>query len=281
MPYLRTLLLQILFICLLSIPALAVEKTSLGGCDFSIQRVEFGSSQAEPKEYLSVAYYFTNNNEDQKIDFSGNLKFTLTDEFGNKYRALGKPDDYSRPALFTPRNFPSIYPGERYGETLFFEPPLAKASLLNLKIEAPFIGPGGSVDLTVDLEGLRRPKETAPAGNKEAGFFSPPPHGQSAAVKIAFPEPGHVYQQGDLIHLKTVVSGPDTPKRMILTAFEHTLEDNNPGKENFYDIVVPAEAPPGNFIINVIAQWPDDSFHEVSSDNVMVLIQRDSLLDIY
>lgn len=84
----------------------------------------------------SISYEFKNGTKDVKMDFgdlSGN--FSLTDNIGNKYYAYSKPKDFHDPNT-KPEHFPSIYPGESYADTIFFEPPVKGAQYLLLKIEA-------------------------------------------------------------------------------------------------------------------------------------------------
>ncbi|MBF0485126.1 MAG: hypothetical protein HQL16_01300 [Candidatus Omnitrophica bacterium] len=281
-------------------PLFAQESVTVEGCNFAVQKVEFGklkprqhpgpgdltAEQIDKNDdsltFIAISYRFINSNENRKLDLKENFRFSLSDEFGNQYRQLKKPDEYARPVLFVSKNFPSIYPGETYGETLFFEAPIDQASVLKLGVEASAIGNSQPVELKIFLKGLRRldtkKKITKPLPLPESKSLAEGPLG----IKIAFPEQGHIFNPGDLIHLKVLVSGPNIPKRIIVDALEHTLEDNVPARENVYDIVIPSNQASGQISLSVIGQWPEEPTDlKVASDSILVNIRENSLLDAF
>jgi hypothetical protein len=134
-------------------------------------------------EYIAITYTLTNNNENRKLDLSEGFNFFLQDEFGNTYRRIKKPAGYSAPVILVAKNFPSLYPGESYGETLFFEAPLAKASRVTLLIDANAVGIKDKISLAVN----GHPESSLPSPREPV---SPKVHEDRCPITITSPENG-------------------------------------------------------------------------------------------
>jgi hypothetical protein len=61
--------------------------------------------------------------------------------------------------------------------------------------------------------------------------------------------------QGDVIHIRVVSSGEKPPRKIIVVALNTYFEDKSPAFENVYDLNVPLDQAPGNYVVNIIAEW--------------------------
>lgn len=102
---------------------------------------------------IAISYEFINDTGNKKIDLSQNFQLSLTDDSDNKYNSYPALEDYdiSRTSI-KPEHFPSIYPGESYGETIFFEAPIGIAKYLLLNIDATNIGIKDKIIVTIPVE---------------------------------------------------------------------------------------------------------------------------------
>lgn len=251
-------------------PAFADTSTDIDGITFGIKNVSFGEWAApryhmvndlvdhagQPEtttlSYIAISYAITNGTGSKKIDLDGKTLYALFDEFGNRYRPMRKPGDFKSSVLTVSKNFPSLYPGEQYGETLFFEAPIAKAKELKLSIEFETFHPSRPIELTFS----RDAKDPSPA---ERPRQEQPVKTGLSEISIAAPQPGIVWDQGQSARVEVHVSGAQIPKKIIMIALDNTFPDPSPTNDNTYDLNVPFDQPPGEYILNVIAQWPDGS----------------------
>ncbi|MBF0121792.1 MAG: hypothetical protein HQL21_00105 [Candidatus Omnitrophica bacterium] len=230
-------------------PVLA-QQVDVDNIRFEVTNVQRSVEGDKKQPYLVVQYQFTNNDEKKKLSVNQALPCKIVDEFSNEYRQLTEPPSgEAQGGRILPNSFPSIYPGETYGETLFFEKPVARANQLRFIIDASPLGIRTTVQIPLKL-------------NPDI----------VNGVEIRSPLDGSILDQGEVVHLDVRITGGVTPKRVIVLAFGQTYSDDNPSLENVYDINIPPDQTLGPEIINVIAQWrPEhDSLTRSSYINVTV-----------
>ena len=175
---------------------------------------------------------------------------------------------YKTAVLSVSKNFPSLYPGEQYGETLFFEAPIAKARTLKLLIASQSLKLSRPVELVFERDQIPEQgpgpepvsaRETSAQTIQPASSFPEPVLSGPFEIKIVSPDPGVVWDQGQSARVEVTVSGRQLPKNIILIALNNTYNDPSPKTNNVYDINVPLDQTPGEYLINLIAQWPDGS----------------------
>lgn len=230
-----------------------VEKVSFEITD--LRRVPEGDRKPG---YLALVYQLTNHDDKKKLSLEGDLTFRVVDEFGNEYRQLPHiPDGEPQDKKVLPSGFPSIYPGETYGETLFFEKPVAKANNLVFFINAEALGIASVVRIPLDLN-----------------------PGMDREIEIVNPLEGAVLEQGQVARLNVRITGGIAPKRIIVLGFQQTYADENPALENVYDINIPTDYPVGPEIINIIAQWRPEHDSLMRSSYVNVTVKDALPLDV-
>lgn len=283
----------------------AEMRSTVDGVEFKIEKISFGqwakprhhltddmiekSSQGNEKlSYIAISYSLTNQNSQKKIDLDGKFSYALFDNFGNRYRAMRKPDDYKSTVLLVSKNFPSMYPGEVYGETLFFEAPISLARSVTLNIGAEGLRLNRPVELMIPLnangpidnvpvKSLADDKSKVVPGHSQAitspqiASFSPD------KIKIISPLPGVVLEQGQVARVQVSSVNGRLPKRVIVIALENIFQDNSPRSDNVYDLNIPANQIPGSYMINIIAEWPSG---EVTSAETPFYIKGDAPLNI-
>lgn len=275
------------------------------GMDFAVSRTTTGSWEKsrhhlandwvshlpednKKLEYLAVSYTLTNNNENRKLDLTEGFEFSLQDEFGNIYRRIKKPAGYSEPVMLVAKNFPSLYPGETYGETLFFEAPLAKASRLSLIIDATSIGIKDKVALPVDRntrpdknllparpQKAQEPEIPLPSGNISSHPVIP---GEGCPLDITAPENGTTLEAGRFVRIQLNVEPEQIPDHIRITGPGFSAGHQAPKARNTYDFTIPAEHPPGIYAISASAEWRDTSTRPSEcSDSIFVYINNPSI----
>ena len=116
--------------------ALINEEYVINGLSFVVESAKIistnsaeHSSEAIPAQpnvsraataVLAIRHSFVNNNPTKKIDLYEPFQFMLSDEYGNQYRMVARPNDFLEPTAIYAENFPSVYPGQRVVETIFF-----------------------------------------------------------------------------------------------------------------------------------------------------------------
>ena len=263
-------------------PSFAARSVNIDGILFSVTAISYGEwskprhhmvndmvehtdNNGEALSYIAISYSIKNNNESMKLDLGGKIEYKLSDEFSNRYRAMRKPDNFRDSVLSISKNFPSLYPGEQFKETLFFEAPIANAKTLRLTLASDELKLSRPVELSFDpglLSQSADPSLSAtttdspdiqPVNTKYPDSLSSGP----SVIKIVSPDPGVVWDQGETARIQVVVGGGRLPKNIILVAMDNTFNDPSPKQIDTYDINVPQNQPPGEYLINVIAQWPD------------------------
>jgi hypothetical protein len=271
---LTLLTLTVLLIPQLSKPAFAQEKVTVDGLTFNVEKVAYGqwakprhhlvndmvahtNDEEGPLGYIAISYILTNTNSTKKIDLDGKFDYRLFDDFGNRYRPMRKPENYNSSVLIVSKNFPSLFPGEKYGETLFFEAPIDTAKNLKLSINIERIRLSRPVELTITPEGKSEKQPHATDLVNTAAQVSEAQPAEGPAIKISSPLPGIILHQGESVPVKVEYPGQLLPKKIIVIALDNTFEDNSPRKEGIYNINVPSDQAPETYIVNVIAQWPN------------------------
>ena len=259
--------------------AFADKPEVIDGISFSIDKVSFGQwskprhhlvndmvnhidQDGERLQFIAITYTLTNTNEAKKIDLDGKSTYRLIDDHGNRYRVIKRPSDFKDPVLIVSKNFPSLYPGEKFGETLFFEAPVSAAKALKLGINWENLRLSKPAELTIPLNKNDAPtaviKQLEPNDPNE-------PQGASAIaqdIQIISPKPGAVWDQGQSTSIQVASLGEGIPRKIIVIALDNTFQDLKPKKNNVYDINVPFDQPPGAYTINIIAEWSNG---EISS----------------
>ena len=232
----------------------APSAKTADGLSFTVKDAALGGTDAV--RYISVDLAIYNETDTQKIDFEEALNGALADEFNNHYRAVTKPSDYKGMEESKPPRFPSLYPGESYGKTLFFEAPVVKAKTLKLDVRSPVKGMPDPVKIE-----FTAPRNYPPV---------------TSIIEIAEPEDGAVVMAGDVFRLSVETNADKVPQNILIVAFGKTLEDKAPSEKNDYDIVIPGETPVGESSISVIAHWTDprSGHKEILSRNVIIYVNR-------
>lgn len=242
---------------LLPRPAFAQEKT-INNIAFQVTQIDRSFSDAKRSDYIGIRYQLTNGDEQKKFLLDTGISYRLIDEFGNQYRKISPPPGKEGEAAVLPKGFPSLYPGETYGEEVFFEPPIPKANHLKFQIIADSLGVRGPIELAVVLD---------------------PDIPNS--VKIADPQDGTVLQQGQVAHLNINLTGRKPPKRLVVMALNTVFEDNSPSLENVYDINVPIDLPVGTYNVNVIAYWQNGPDIQTGSDLITLYVKDSMPMDVF
>jgi hypothetical protein len=296
------LVLSAVFTFLFAGSSFAQNEVTVDGLSFNVQSVSYGkwskprhhmvndmvkhdSEADETLSYIAVAYVMTNTNDTRKIDLDGKFDYKLFDDFGNRYRPMRKPEDYNAAVLTVSKNFPSLFPGEKYGETLFFEAPISTAKEIKLTINLERMQLSKPVELVFSTEAL---PGDAPYPQEFVSFKDRTPIKQKSfsphqslpapvATPVAAPQPqveltdkviegpkiiissplrGTILKQGESVHVRVESLSEQVPKRLIIIALDNTFDDVAPKKSSVYDINVPSDQAPGAYMINVIADWP-------------------------
>jgi hypothetical protein len=203
----------------------------------TVQIQEWMKAQtAEPLKMIAITYGIKNGTENRKIDLAGEMVFRLTDEFGNVYRRLEPPVNFERPVTVPNKNFPSLYPGEQFTASVFFEPPVDASQTLNLRVDAENIGVAEPVVFRLPMV------RTSPV----------PPEEQ---LEIAIPRKFHRrVKPGDTIPIKVMVSDKlDVPDSIYIIAPFHVYEDQD--AQGSYALRVPKDQPPGPLTVVILTRW--------------------------
>jgi hypothetical protein len=208
-------------------------------------KIENPLPSADQPLYIAINYEITNITTTKKLNLEGNRDLRLVDEFGNEYRQINRPEKFNEPVIKPSKSFPSLYPGENYAETVFFEPPITAAKGLKLIVNAKSLRMDKPAELFIDVSD----RSLLRTSGKES--IHPP----SVDLRIVDPQNGTILNQGDVIHVRVMASGDKPPKKIVVVALNTYFEDKSPAFENVYDLNVPLDQEPGNYVINVIADW--------------------------
>ncbi len=246
--------------------------------------VEHKNLGSEELSYIAISYTMTNMNKTKKVDLDGNFNYSLFDNFGNRYRPMRKPDNFKTSVLIVSKNFPSLYPNEVYGETLFFEAPIPTANNLMLSIASENMKLSRPVELSftpeeatnqpiVNIEDILKQSDQEIRTTNNALII---PLG-APEIAILSPQSGVVWDQGETARLEVTSKGDQKPKKIILIALDTTYLDSEPQKKNIYDLNIPFDTKPGSYTANVIAEWPSG---DISSTFLSFYVKDSTPLDI-
>ena len=110
------ILVLFILIAVNSFPAFADRAMTIDGIVFNVDHTSFGiwskprhhmvndmvehtDKNGEALSYIAVTYSVSNNNESGKLDLGGKIEYKLFDEFGNRYRAVRKQDNFKEQVL--------------------------------------------------------------------------------------------------------------------------------------------------------------------------------------
>jgi hypothetical protein len=195
--------------------------------------------------HIAITYEITNSSTTRKPTLDQNRKTRLIDEFGNEYRQIKLPN-INQFITRMPKNFPSLYPGDTYTTTVFFETPIPAAKKLKFICSAVDLGLTKPIDLFIDITDRSTVTPIQIKDNDQPAL----------GIRIVDPPSGTILNQGDVVHIRIMAKGDKPPKKIIVITLNTYFEDKAPGLENVYDLNVPLNQTPGNYLVNVIAEWP-------------------------
>jgi len=211
------------------------------------------------KSMTAVRFSFFNRDETRKIDLVQGFNFFLEDEHGNVYRPLGRPSDYEGATIDCSRNFPSLYPGERYAEVLFFEAPIAKCRYLILSVDANSIGYTSPVEIEIPIDRVKDLR--CDCSRPDA------PAQEPKRLSIISPREGKTVNPGETIAVRVQVTGrAHALNKLVILSPTDVLEDSSLAYG--YRVTVPSDHPKGSFTVIVIGQWLEDGEETLLSDLV-------------
>ena len=222
-------------------------------------------------EMIAVTYELFNHNPTRKINFNEGLRFRLLDEFNNEYRQLGRPMDYDRPVRFAPAHFPSIYPDETFKETIFFEAPIKRSRTLTLLADKKNDYRNLPMEIPIPVDKIMV------YDNKTQQFAV---SDRFPGIKIVIPSNNTPVQPNEIINMHVLVHGVKAPDSLVVVAFNTTFEDYHPGKNNVYDLRIPADQTSGPLSVSIIGRWvgPEGQDDLVLSDNIVLNVVTPSLV---
>lgn len=283
MKYFRNLLILLLLISTLIDSSAASSKKNpskeFRNSDFVFlvkSAVVFESAESDQR-FLGIRYAFRNLTETRKLDLSEPFNFRLNDEFGNQYRRLPKPENYTE-ANSLPKNFPSVYPQDGLEEVVFFEPPIARSRFLTLSIGAQNIGLKEEVALLVPPDKIKNIAESVNDASRSKDEETmeraiPVPY---AAVRIISPLNGSQVAPGQRIAVEVKVEDKALkPEAIMVIIPDYVLEDTSAAGN--YDLIVPRNLQ-GDFSLVVIAKWRQGEREELTSDSILLNIVDPSVL---
>ena len=219
---------------------------------------------------LGIRYRFINNNVTKKIDLGQKFKFSLSDEYRNYYQGLKPPADYPHVVSVYPAHFPSLYPGEEYEETIFFEAPIAQSSFLFLTVDITPAKLSDAVTIRIPMDQVGREVSQEKIAEKPLDVPVKP---QSIGdfLKIHSPQKDRTLYPGEAIQLD-VELGKDlgVPESILIVSPIYTLRDLSYGLH--YAVRVPPDYKKDSLTIIVIAKWPGEGTEKLLSDSLTFTI---------
>lgn len=272
--------------------ALLNEKYVNNGLGFTVENAKIiaGASNASPQDNapfaqnvsgeavptLAIRYSFTNNNSTKKIDLDEPFEFTLNDEYGNKYHILSRPNTYLEPTAIYTGNFPSVYPGQRIEETVFFEAPIPESRSLFLSIDALNVDIPETIVIkipTAHMEG--REAILLPDGNV-AQLAEKKAETQIGPLKIISPVNGASVIPGQTVHLEVgIPNATASPEAIFVVIPSYVLRDDK--VIYHYDVTIP-EDQNGPLSVVVIGKWHQKESEEILSDSILLNVNTASAL---
>ena len=237
----------------------------------------FSPPPKEAAPFLALRYDFINENPQKKVDLSDPFEFTLTDEFGNVYRQLQKPFNYPETTQFLNSSFPSVYPGERYGETVFFEAPIQSSQMLYFHIGTRNIGDEHHVVIKIPRSRVVSVDESFYRRLDVAKKQAADEKNQIGPIKIVRPKNGITVEPGETVHVEVEVpKNSRQPDNIFVMIPEYVLKDSE--LHYSYDLKVPATQTDKQLTVLVIGQWLLGEKEEILSDSIVLKIVDSSAL---
>lgn len=244
---------------------------------FSIKSAVMVESPDGAQRILGLRYNFVNLNETRKIELVDPFIFQLKDEFGNYYRQVAKPENYTE-TRDLPSNFPSVYPNEEMEEIVFFEPPIERSRFLTLSIDAKNVGLRDPVSLQVTTDKIRNPARNVSDASRSAMDVheETEEHVRSVPVRIVTPSSGAKVAPGERITVQVKFEDEAVrPNMLMLIIPDYVLEDSN--AHGTYDLIIP-QGQAEDFSLVVIAKWYKGDSEELTSDSVLLNVVDPSVL---
>ena len=184
-----------------------------------------------------------NNSKIKKLNLADRWMYQLSDEFGNVYRQLQVPSDYVRPVVNPNEHYPSFYPGEKYEETVFFEPPVENSQQLSLTIDASKMGIPEPLLLTI-------PKERYTAAPPQPSLGIP----SDKDIQVVSPVEGMQFKPGETVKIQLqCAEGIPVPDKIYVISQRDVFEDET--QSYLYDLKLPLDQPFGPYTVLVVAKW--------------------------
>ena len=230
----------------IAIRNVSIVEATKNGLKQANTKAENESNKTNTPTYIAITYEITNTSATKKLTLDTKRKSQLIDEFGNEYLPSKLPKSFSQSDALVPRNFPSLYPGEKYMETAYFEAPIAAAKKLKFSLIANDLGLAKPVDLFINIADRSTLMPIRVKENDQP----------TLGIRIIDPPSGTILNQGDVVHIRIMAEGDKPPQKIIVITLNTYFEDKSPSFENIYDLNVPLDQAPGNYLVNVIAEWP-------------------------
>ncbi len=206
------------------------------------ETVNFKLQQKVPM--LAVTIDLINKSSSKKLDLTQKMQYELNDEFGNAYDQLKIPMEYTDPVIFPNKNYPSLYPNEKFRQTIFFEAPIKSSQNLNLSILAKNLGMEEEILLPLPEEVIGAITEYY---NSEKTF-------SDNDLLVLTPQPGTKVYTGEVVNIEVKIKeGLQSPQSVYIISQDYTLEDERLIYK--YKLKIPADQVLGPFTVLVIAKW--------------------------
>jgi len=225
---------------------------------------------------LAIRYDFLNENIRKKVDLHRNFQFTLKDEFGNFYRQFDKPLDYEGVSEFYNKNYPSVYPGERVGQTVFFEAPIESTETLFFSIDARNIGLQTEIVIKLPLKQMVTVDSDFYSRFREAEEKADAQKNQIGPIKIVKPKSGLTVEPGQMVRIEVEIpENSREPDNIFVMIPSYVLKDAELHYQ--YDVTIPKDQKDSMTVL-VIGQWKHGDDEEILSDSIRLKIFDTSAL---
>jgi len=231
-------------------PVPVLPRQELAGFIFNVRDASIvspvclGKTSCSGGDALVVTFEMVNDSSTRKVDYERPFKFTLRDEFGNVYRSVPQPKDFSGTVFEPGKNFPSIYPGEHFRQKLFFEKPVETSRRLILTVKPELKGAPETVDLA--LPPVRRNLPPLSRGRM--------PKEKDLRIETLLPE--KTVRPGQSVPFRIILSGDLLPPEKIFLFLPRSVYEDEKLLYQ-YRVNISADQPPGELTIVVMAKWGD------------------------
>ena len=196
---------------------------------------------------LVINLDLSNKTKIKKFKLDKTYEFFLQDEYGNEYRQITTPFDYDFPIYYPNTHYPSLYPGESYRMTIFFEPPIRSSKILTLLVKEVASDVTGTMSpVSVFLPTLKiKNIKTIRQEVKHTPTYDD--------LSFYVINPREKYNPGDIVKVRVHFSKNILkPDRVFIITANHNLEDKDQIYK--YDIRIPEKTQSGEFSIVVLAR---------------------------